>query len=65
MAARKVIDGRPGSLPEIHTAGDSVKFIFDVEGRDSRLIIRCDAHDNVYVLIPEPLSGPSYRSPPA
>ena len=61
MAARKTIDRRPGPLPDIHMDGDSVIFTFDlVDPFDSRLVVRCDAHGEVYARIPEQAQGPSY-----
>ena len=61
MAARKAIDRRPGPLPDIQMAGDSVTFTFDlVDPIDSRLVVRCDAHGEVYAFIPERADGPSY-----
>lgn len=62
MAARKLLDRRPGPLPEIHADGDSVTFAFDL--RDvpaSRLFVRCDARGDVFASILDlPSSGPSY-----
>ena len=53
MTPRKNTDQRPGSAPEIRATGDSVTFLFEVEGvdRDARLVIRCDPDGAIRVAI--------------
>ena len=61
MAARKAVDRRPGPLPDIQMDGDSVIFTFDlVDPLDSRLVVRCDGHGDVYACIAEQAQGPPY-----
>jgi hypothetical protein len=49
MPARKTLDQRPGSVPDIRADGDSVTFHFLIAGvdRDARLLIRCEADGTV------------------
>ena len=59
MAMRRALDRRPGPLPDIQTDDDSVRFTFDLtDPLDANLVIRCDAHGEVYVCIPEPVRRP-------
>ena len=61
MAARKILDRRPGPLPDIQMDGDSVTFTFDLtEPLDAHLVVRCDARGDVYVAIPPGLRRPPY-----
>jgi hypothetical protein len=58
MAARKLLDRRRGSLPDIRTDGESVKFSLDIVGIETaaRLVIRCDPDGSVRVSIENPPS---------
>jgi hypothetical protein len=61
MAARKTVDRRPGPLPDIQMDGDSVIFTLDlVDPLDSRLVVRCDAHGEVYARIRPAAPKPFY-----
>jgi hypothetical protein len=53
MSSRRLLDNRPGSLPEIRPDGTSVKFLIDVTTvRNSpRLVLRCDAQGDVWAAI--------------
>ena len=60
MATRKALDRRPGRLPDIQTNEDSVSFTFDLADLEARLIVRCDAHGDVFISIPEVERRPPY-----
>jgi hypothetical protein len=53
MPARKALDRRPGTMPEIRTDGDSVTFRLEIAevANGTRLIIRCDADGSVWMAI--------------
>jgi hypothetical protein len=50
MNARKTIDQRPGSVPEIRADGDAVTFRLEIAGvhAGARLVIRCDSDGTVW-----------------
>ncbi len=49
MATRKILDTRPGSVPDIRAVGDSVMYVFAIAGTagPTQLVIRCDPDGNV------------------
>ncbi len=49
MSARKILDRRPGSAPEIRALGEDLAFQFDIAGLPNRikLQLRCDANGDV------------------
>ena len=58
--ARKAFDHRPGPLPDIQMGADSVTYTFDlVDVAHVRLVIRCDAHGEVWASIPPAAAAPS------
>lgn len=50
MSARKTMDQRPGSTPEIRADGDTVTFRLEIAGVNAgaKLVIRCDADGTVW-----------------
>jgi len=50
MEARKTVDERPGTMPDIRAEGTSVTFHLKIAGlhTSARLIIRCDADGTVW-----------------
>lgn len=59
--ARKAFDHRPGPLPDIQMDADSVTYAFDLADlAHARLLIRCDAHGEVWASI-----SPAAATPPS
>jgi hypothetical protein len=60
MSARKTMDQRPGSTPEIRADGDSVTFRLDIAGVNAgaKLVIRCDSDGTVWASMD---TGPGRR----
>jgi hypothetical protein len=61
MSARKTMDQRPGSTPEIRADGDSVTFRLDIAGVNpgARLVLRCDPDGTVWASMD---TGPAHRT---
>jgi hypothetical protein len=53
MATQKLLDLRPGTLPEIRADGDRITYRLEIAGAQAggRLIIRCDADGEIWASI--------------
>jgi hypothetical protein len=52
MPEHRILDGCPGSCPEIRADGDSVVFRFTIASlRDFRLTLRCDSEGGVWASV--------------
>ena len=55
MTKRRIVEHRPGTMPDIRADGDSVTFHLEIAGAHAgaRLIIRCDADGTVWASTPD------------
>ncbi len=53
MDARKTLDERPGSMPDIRVEGSSITYHLAISGigKGTRLVVRCDPDGAVWAAI--------------